>query len=64
NQVLVSQPDNLLALRLRATGLIRMNRLNEAERDVKHAMQLAPSDVDVLLLRGAWREASRLASQP
>jgi len=62
--VLASQPDDLLALRLRATGLIQLQQLALAELDVAQALSLAPSAVDVLLLRGALREAQRLAAKP
>jgi len=31
---------------------------------VEHAMALAPTNVDVLLLRGAYREAVRVSGRP
>jgi len=64
DSILRRHPDDLLALQLRATVLIRQAKLQAAGQDVAHAMKLAPTDIDVLLLRGDYREASRLAAQP
>lgn len=64
NTILAVTPDHILALSLRATSLIEQNRLDEAGDDVLRAMHLAPSNVDVLLVRGQWREAKRLAAKP
>ncbi len=64
DQVLTAQPDHLLALQLRATLAVQQGKLKLARIDVERAMHLAPKNVDVLLVRGAYREAKRLAANP
>jgi len=59
--LLTMQPNHLLGLMLRASSLMKLQRVDEAGRDVHRALQLAPTNVDVLLLRGQWREAKRLS---
>jgi len=61
--IIKQNPNHVLALTLRATILIELQRLGAAGSDVKRAMLLAPTELDVLLLRGSWREAKRLAVQ-
>ncbi|MBL1430325.1 MAG: tetratricopeptide repeat protein [Robiginitomaculum sp.] len=63
DSILSQNPNHVLALTLRATILIELQRLDAAGSDVKRAMLLAPTELDVLLLRGSWREAKRLAVQ-
>ncbi len=61
--LLAAKPDNVMALMLRASSLIELKRLDEAGRDIRRARKLDPKNVDVLLVRGQWREAMRLADR-
>jgi tetratricopeptide (TPR) repeat protein len=48
------------AYRMRGHALMKQNRLAEAWQDVEAARQLAPTDVNIVVLRGEVREAMRL----
>ncbi|MBL4618382.1 MAG: tetratricopeptide repeat protein [Robiginitomaculum sp.] len=63
NSIINQNPNHVLALTLRATILIQLQRLDDAGVDVNRVMALAPTELDVLLLRGQWREAKRIAAR-
>jgi regulator of sirC expression with transglutaminase-like and TPR domain len=48
------------AYRMRGHVRLKQNRLPEGWQDVQEAMKLAPTDVNVVVLRGEIREAMRL----
>lgn len=58
-QALSSRADDIDALKLRIKARMELGELALAWRDVQVAMQVAPEDINVLLLRGEVREAQR-----
>lgn len=54
------QPDNPVALRLRAMARMKQNALDLAVTDAETALRLAPGDVESALVLGHVREAQRV----
>ncbi|MBU6319387.1 MAG: hypothetical protein KGS00_07005 [Alphaproteobacteria bacterium] len=62
--VILSSPGHETALAQRAQVMLKLDRLDEAWKDVSAALSRTPRNVDLLVLRGAIREARRLKGLP
>lgn len=60
---IAKQPQNTLALSLRAEARLEQEKFAEAQADIEAAYLLGPKDIGILVLRGRIKEAQRLAAK-